>query len=116
MKVENKELAKRWNETHFTPLVPGRVIIFSANKRTEDHVHLSGVNSQGIAQPFGTPRLNGYWTFIALGQKHKFKSWLEKHNPLVYQDARYAYEPFDKFRESVYRDTALGAEPAPESS
>ena len=109
-KVEDEALAKRWNEAHFTPLVPGRVIIFTADARSQDHVNLYVKNSPGIVQ-------NDFQgSFIALDQKHKFKSWLENHVPFVYPDIYERYEPFDKFYESRYRDTALGAQPEEESS
>ena len=109
-KVENEEIAQRWNETHFTPLVPGRVMILDAIAKHKEHVRSFVGNSPGMGSE------HGIWTFFALGQKHKFESWLKNHKPHVYQDTKDEYEPFDKFRESVYRDTALGAEPAPESS
>ena len=109
-KVEDEALAKRWNEAHFTPLVPGRVIIFTADARSQDHVRFLGQNSPGMVK-------NDFQgSFIALDQKHKFKSWLENHVPFVYPDIYERYEPFDKFYESRYRDTALGAQPEEESS
>ena len=108
--VENEDLAKRWNETHFTPLVPGRVMILNAIAKHKEHVRLFVGNSPGMGPE------HGIWTFFAFDQKNKFISWLDTHVPFVYQYARHEYEPFDQFDESRYRDTALGAEPAPESS
>ena len=75
----------------------------SADATKEGHVDLFAGNSVN----------NGIIPFIANGQNNVFQSWLnEHHDSHVYQRVGDMYEPFDKFDETIYRDTALGAQPA----